>query len=173
MRARPWARFTTLLAATPIAAMACGVCVEDKVAATYDHALVRRALERHRVVVFAEPRTAVDPCGCRRSQRPLRTPGGAGPQRRSAAPQSVSFVLDPTRASPRPRWPPCSRPPEGDRPRRSEVKRPDLGPVFARSTCWRPLRRAFRRCGRRRSGGFGAYRGPCGTRTRCCSATRL
>jgi hypothetical protein len=34
-------------------AMACGVCLEDKVAATYDYALVQRALAQQRVVVFA------------------------------------------------------------------------------------------------------------------------
>jgi hypothetical protein len=102
MSARPWARFTTLLAATPIAAMACGVCVEDKVAATYDHALVQRALERHRVIVFAEPRTAVDAVRLQAiAKAAARTPGvERATVRTSAAPQSVSFVLDPTRASP-------------------------------------------------------------------------
>lgn len=35
-------------------AHACGVCVEDKIAAVYDHAAVTRSLEaRHRVVFFA------------------------------------------------------------------------------------------------------------------------
>ena len=33
-------------------AIACGVCVEDRVAATYDHALVRRAAAEHRLMVF-------------------------------------------------------------------------------------------------------------------------
>ena len=102
MRARPWARFTTLLAAMPIAAMACGVCVEDKVAATYDHALVQRALEKHRVVVFAEPRTSIDAARLRAvAAAAARAPGvEAATVRTSAAPQSVSFVLDPKRASP-------------------------------------------------------------------------
>ena len=36
------------------AAQACGYCVEDKVAATYDHAVVSRAIARGEVVVFAE-----------------------------------------------------------------------------------------------------------------------
>jgi len=40
-----------LLAATT-AAMACGYCVEDKIAATYDHALITHALAAGRHVVF-------------------------------------------------------------------------------------------------------------------------
>lgn len=42
-----------LLALSP-AAWACGYCVEDKVAATYDHAVVSNAVAKGRVVVFAE-----------------------------------------------------------------------------------------------------------------------
>jgi len=34
-------------------ALACGACIEDKIAATYDHAVVANAAARHRVVVFA------------------------------------------------------------------------------------------------------------------------
>ena len=44
-----------LLAASSAAAStayACGVCVEDKVAAVYDHAVVTRALEARSTVVF-------------------------------------------------------------------------------------------------------------------------
>jgi hypothetical protein len=36
----------------PGAALGCGVCVEDKVAVTYDHAVVQAAIEGHRQVVF-------------------------------------------------------------------------------------------------------------------------
>jgi len=83
-------------------AIACGVCLEDKVAATYDHALVQRALGQHRVVVFAEPRSAVDERRLKAfAARAARAPGvDASTVRTSAAPQSVSFVLDPKRASP-------------------------------------------------------------------------
>jgi hypothetical protein len=36
------------------AALACGYCLEDKIASVYDHALVSRALsQKHRVVFFA------------------------------------------------------------------------------------------------------------------------
>jgi hypothetical protein len=38
--------------ATSAAALACGVCVEDKVAATYDHAVITQAKAAHRQVVF-------------------------------------------------------------------------------------------------------------------------
>lgn len=36
----------------PPAALACGVCVEDKIAAVYDHAAVQQALAAKRTVVF-------------------------------------------------------------------------------------------------------------------------
>lgn len=104
MSVRPsWTLFTALVAATPLAATACGVCVEDKVAATYDHALVQRAIGQHRVVVFAEPRAAVDAARLKAfAVAAARAPGvDASTVRTSAAPQSVSFVLDPKRASPR------------------------------------------------------------------------
>ena len=98
-----WIRFTALIAATPLAAMACGVCLEDKVAATYDHALVQRALEQHRVIVFAEPHGSVEPAKLKAmAAKAARAPGvDASTVRTSAAPQSVSFVLDPRRATPR------------------------------------------------------------------------
>ena len=95
-----WIKFTALLAATPLASVACGVCLEDKVAATYDHALVQRAIEQHRVVVFAEPRKLVDAAQLKTmAARAARAPGvDASTVRTSAAPQSLSFVLDPRRA---------------------------------------------------------------------------
>jgi len=42
-----------LLSALPGIASACGACVEDKVAATYDHHVVTSALAHKHVVVFA------------------------------------------------------------------------------------------------------------------------
>jgi hypothetical protein len=36
----------------PGGSLACGVCVEDKVAVTYDHAVVQAAIHAHRQVVF-------------------------------------------------------------------------------------------------------------------------
>ncbi len=41
-----------LLSATASSALACGVCVEDKIAAVYDHAAVTQALAAKHVVVF-------------------------------------------------------------------------------------------------------------------------
>ena len=84
-------------------AVMCGVCLEDKVAATYDHALVERALAQHRVVVFAEPRASVDQKTLRAmAAKAARAPGvDAATVKTSAAPASVSFVLDPKRANAR------------------------------------------------------------------------
>ena len=82
--------------------IACGVCLEDKVAATYDHALVERALQQKRVVVYAEPRKPVDATRLKAfASAAARQPGvDASTVRTSAAPQSVSFVFDPKRGTP-------------------------------------------------------------------------
>jgi hypothetical protein len=84
-------------------AIACGVCLEDKVAATYDHALVERALAQQRVVVYAEPRAPVDARALRAmAAKAARAPGvDAATVKTSASPASVSFVLDPKRADAR------------------------------------------------------------------------
>jgi len=52
------AALAAALAACAPAAFACGVCVEDKVAATYDHGVITTALGRGHVVVFAEVKGA-------------------------------------------------------------------------------------------------------------------
>ncbi|HEX3061838.1 MAG TPA: hypothetical protein VHP55_04185 [Usitatibacter sp.] len=94
-------RLAPLLAAAvlaPAAALACGACVEDKVAATYDHAVVTKAARQGKVVVFAEPRTAADPA---RVERALRAAAARAPGvepasvRASQSPAALSFVLDP------------------------------------------------------------------------------
>ena len=41
-----------VLAAATSNGLACGVCVDDKIAAVYDHAAIARALESKHVVVF-------------------------------------------------------------------------------------------------------------------------
>jgi len=57
MRAAPLAAGIALGLATalqPAGALACGHCVEDKIAAVYDHSVITRALaEKHQVVFFA------------------------------------------------------------------------------------------------------------------------
>src|SRR5580765_7106188 len=42
----------TFAGGTPAASLACGACDEDKVAATYDHAVIDAAMARHQRVVF-------------------------------------------------------------------------------------------------------------------------
>jgi len=50
---RPRAALLAAALAASTQALACGVCVEDKVASTYDHALVTRAVgQGHHVVFF-------------------------------------------------------------------------------------------------------------------------
>lgn len=85
------------------AASACGVCVEDKVAATYDHAVVARAPARGQVVVFAEPRGGGEAGGvARRLAAAAARAKGVDPAsvRASAGPASLSFALDPRVATP-------------------------------------------------------------------------
>ena len=91
----------TLAAAT--AALACGACIEDKIAATYDHAVVANAAARHRVVVFA----AVDgPGDAGAGAQALATAAARVPGvdrasiRTAASPRALSFSLDPKAATP-------------------------------------------------------------------------
>ena len=86
-----------VLALAAPAALACGVCIEDKVAAAYDHAVVTRAVDRGWVVVFAEVKGAGDAAAA------ARRLGGvdASSVRVSQQPGSLSFALDPRRRSPR------------------------------------------------------------------------
>jgi len=91
-----------LLALAP-AALGCGACIEDKIAATYDHAVVAEAAARHRVVVFA----AVDgPGDAAAGAKALasaaaRVPGvDRASIRTAASPRALSFALDPRAATP-------------------------------------------------------------------------
>jgi GNAT superfamily N-acetyltransferase len=85
------------------AAYACGVCIEDKVAAAYDHATVQEARARGEVVVFAEVRgrgtAAKFVAAAREAAR--RVPGVPAKSVRAAeAPASLSFALDARSRSP-------------------------------------------------------------------------
>ncbi|HXF78855.1 MAG TPA: hypothetical protein VN598_08335 [Usitatibacter sp.] len=91
----------TVLAAAllaPAAALACGACVEDKIAATYDYAVVTKATQHGKVVVFAETRSGADPA---KVERALRAAAAKAPGvepasvRASQSPAALSFVLDP------------------------------------------------------------------------------
>lgn len=99
-------RFTlTLVAAMAAPAWGCGVCVEDKVAATYDHAVVTRAAAHHRVVVFAavEGRGAAKDLAGEAKQAASAVAGVDRHSVRSAhepAP-ALSFALDPRAQTPR------------------------------------------------------------------------
>jgi hypothetical protein len=93
----------TLIAAALISAcapaLACGYCIEDQVAATYDHAVVSQALARkHQVAFFhvdgATPSRAV-------LERAVYSVPGVdrGTARIAADSQTVSFAFDPARAT--------------------------------------------------------------------------
>jgi hypothetical protein len=84
-------------------AHACGVCVEDKVAAAYDHAVVMRAADRGQVVVFAEVLDArVAGAAVREAANAARRGKGieASSVRTSDAPSTLSFALDTRATSP-------------------------------------------------------------------------
>ena len=79
-------------------ALACGVCVEDKVAATYDYHSVQDALARGRVVVYCEVGGLRDVQRARQAAARVRGVE-ARSVRVSAEPAAVSFVLDPKQQS--------------------------------------------------------------------------
>ena len=94
-------RLVAAIAATgllaPAAATACGVCIDDKVAAAYDHAVVTRASERGQVVVFAEVSgrgAAADFVPAARRAAARVSGVVAASVRAAEAPASLSFALD-------------------------------------------------------------------------------
>jgi hypothetical protein len=90
-------------AAFPAPSLACGVCLEDKVAATYDHAIVTRAGAQRHLVVFGEMKGAVDMKALAGKIAPAaaRVRGiDLGTVRTSASPPAFSFALDPGARSP-------------------------------------------------------------------------
>lgn len=97
--------YRAVLAALLLAAqgaMACGYCVEDKVAMVYDHSVIVRALnKRHEVVFLAvEGPLAASPGLQGELERAIESTPGV--DRRSArvslAGASLSFAYDPARA---------------------------------------------------------------------------
>jgi hypothetical protein len=87
-----------LLAACSGAALACGTCDEDKIAATYDHAVVQRAAHSHHVLVYCAVQGAFEPAQLAAATRRVRgvDPGSV---RVSREPAALSFALD-TRRQP-------------------------------------------------------------------------
>ena len=86
-----------LLAASS-AVLACGYCVEDKIAATYDHAVVTQAFARKHHVVFLHV-DGTPPSRAALERAAYATPGvDTGSVRVSADLLTVSFAYDPARA---------------------------------------------------------------------------
>ncbi len=100
---RGWVALTAALFATaPATGLACGACDEDKIAATYDHAVIDAALARHRQVVFVAIDGPVDVqhIGARIASAAAKVRGvGAGTLRTSLAPAAFSFALDTTQTA--------------------------------------------------------------------------
>ena len=94
-----------MVAAARTPAHACGHCLEDKVAATYDHAVLTRAARDGHVVVFADVRGPAAGGGPALKAFIARTlaaaPGvDAGTVRVSLDPPAASFACDPARHTP-------------------------------------------------------------------------
>ena len=83
----------------PVTTHACGACVEDKVAATYDHAVVRSANLQHQQVVFVAIDSAGSPRLRDRIVSAARSVTGIQPGsvRTSREPAAFSFALDRSR----------------------------------------------------------------------------
>jgi hypothetical protein len=93
-------RWAWLFFLAPAAALACGICVEDRVAAAYDHAVVTRSLERRHEVVFLaiEGDLASSARLSREIQGALDSAGiDPGSARVSLSSASLSFAYDPKR----------------------------------------------------------------------------
>ena len=86
-----------LLAASP--AWSCGTCAEDRMAATYDHAVVQKAAAAGRVMVFCALDGAWD---AERMRSAARRVAGVDPTsvRLAREPAGMSFALDAKRQSP-------------------------------------------------------------------------
>jgi hypothetical protein len=88
--------FTSMLCS---ASLACGACAEDKVAATYDHAVVRDAAASGDVMVFCAVGGPLDAARLKAAARGVR---GVRPRsvRVSAQPAALSFAIEPKFQSP-------------------------------------------------------------------------
>jgi hypothetical protein len=90
--------FVSMFAAAPMLTAACGVCIEDKMAATYDHGVVTAAFNRGHAVVFAEMLDV--PFGSAGQTRKIiqaveAAPGvDRGSLRVSFNPAAISFAVD-------------------------------------------------------------------------------
>jgi hypothetical protein len=86
------------LLAAGVQAEACGYCVEDKIAATYDHAVVTQALARKHQVAFFHVDSAAP--GRAALERAAYAAGAdKGSVRVAADLLTLSFAFDPARAT--------------------------------------------------------------------------
>jgi len=84
-------------ALAPTAGSACGACIEDKIAATYDHAVIDRAAASHRQVVFVAiegPVSASKVVAQITAAAPKVRGVQPGSLRTSTWPPAFSFALD-------------------------------------------------------------------------------
>jgi hypothetical protein len=92
-----------VLLAAPLAAQACGYCVEDKVASVYDHAAVTRALQAGRTVVYFAIDGALHPGGAPRMKLESLIAGTPGVEKGSARlaveTATVALAFDPARTN--------------------------------------------------------------------------
>ncbi len=83
--------------------LACGVCIEDKVAATYDYGIVMTAIGKHHLVVFGQIEGAVDmrAAATKIAAAAARVRGvDRSTIRTSVSPAAFSFALDPAAQAP-------------------------------------------------------------------------
>lgn len=91
-----------VLACSAPAALACGYCVEDKMAAAYDHAVVKRALaQKHHVAFFHIEGTLAPGDGTKRALEALAdsvTGVDKGSARVSVESAAIALAFDPLRS---------------------------------------------------------------------------
>jgi len=95
--------FAALMCMWPLMAWSCGVCDEDKVAATYDHGVISRATSARQTVVFVAVDGSVEPQAFARrvaSVAPRVRGVLRGSVRTAIAPVAFSFVLNPAVQTP-------------------------------------------------------------------------
>ena len=94
---------TLWVALAGTAAIACGYCVEDRIAAVYDHALLQRTLaSKHQIVFFAWDGPLTRSEAARQKMLALgeATPGvDKGSTRVSMEPAALAVAFDPQRSS--------------------------------------------------------------------------
>lgn len=95
--------FALLLAASASGALACGVCVEDRIAAVYDHAVVTCTLDAGHQVMFCAIEGDIVPGNAlaHEIRRAIESLAGVnrGSVRVSLDTASLAFTFDPARAS--------------------------------------------------------------------------